>query len=294
MNQELKVGITVLVSLVILIGGIMWGKGFRLRAKRYDFTVVFKNTGGLEDGANVLANGVVKGHVTDIEFNDGFVMVSATIDDDVTIYSDYVVTIEAPTVMAGQVLNVSTGTQLPRADVSTALSGTDPQGMSAIVSKMQGFAGRIELTLSRLDSVLMDAHAVLGDTSNQANFSRTVSNAADLSETTNDMLLKNRELLEGSLADLRASLGAARELTETLNARSENTLSSVDSAMSSLTSVAEEVRVLLARMNEGDGTMGKLMTDDELYQKLTKTLTEVDSLSYHLRTQGLRHKIVFF
>lgn len=134
MNQELKVGITVLVSLVILVGGIMWGKGFRLQAKRYNFTVMFKNTGGLEDGANVLANGVVKGHVTDIEFNEGFVKVSATIDKDVTIYSDYAVTIEAPTVMAGQVLNVTTGTMQPQIDVTQPLQGTDPQGMSTIVT----------------------------------------------------------------------------------------------------------------------------------------------------------------
>ncbi len=294
MNQELKVGITVLVSLVILVGGIMWGKGFRLQAKRYNFTVMFKNTGGLEDGANVLANGVVKGHVTDIEFNEGFVKVSATIDKDVTIYSDYAVTIEAPTVMAGQVLNVTTGTMQPQIDVTQPLQGTDPQGMSTIVSKVQGFAGRIEVTLNRLDSVLIDAHRVLGDTSNQTNLARTMSSVADLSETSNDMLLKNRELLEASLVDLRASMSAARELTETLNARSEGTLSSVDSAMSSLTTVADEVRLLVARMNEGNGTMGKLMTDDELYQKLTKTLIEVDSLSHHIRTQGFRHKIVFF
>ncbi len=89
-------------------------------------------------------------------------------------------------------------------------------------------------------------------------------------------------------------MASARELTDKLNERSGGTLSSVDSAMTSLTNVANEVRTLVAKINSGEGTAGKLFSDDELYRRLTETLTEVDSLSYQLRTQGLRHKIVFF
>ena len=201
MKQELKVGITVLVSLVILIGSIMWGKGFRLQAKRYEFSVLFSNTGGLEEGANLLANGVIKGHVRSIDFYDGYVRVSATIDEDVIMYSDYVITIESPTDMAGQALSIYTGTTAPRADISKDLQGTDPQGMTAIMNKLQGFTGRIEVTLNHLDSLLIDAHHVLGDTTNQANLSRTMSNAAELSETTNEMLQANRNALEASLTE---------------------------------------------------------------------------------------------
>lgn len=294
MKQELKVGITVLVSLVILIGGIMWGKGFRLQAKRYEFTVLFRNTGGLEEGANLLANGVIKGHVVSIDFYDGYVRVSATVDEDVIIYSDYVITIESPTVMAGQALSIYTGTSQPRADITVDLQGTDPQGMAAMMNKMQDFTGRIEVTLNHLDSVLIDAHRVLGDSSNQSNLSRTMESTAELAETSASMLKANREELEASLADLRATMASARELTETLNAKSDGTLASVDSAMTSLTSVANEIRTLVANLNSGTGTAGKLMTDDELYHRLTETLTEVDSLSRHLRINGLRHKIVFF
>jgi len=294
MKQELQVGITVLVSLVILIGSIMWGKGFRLRAKRYEFTVLFSNTGGLEEGANLLANGVIKGHVTGIDFYNGYVRVSGTIDEDVIMYSDYVITIESPTVMAGQALSIYTGTKEPRADISKDLDGTDPQGMTAIMNKMQAFTGRIEVTLTHLDSLLVDAHQVLGDSSNQANLSRTMSSTAELAETTNEMLQSNRKALEASLTDLRATMASARELTESLNSRSGGTLASVDSAMTSLTGVANEVRTLVANINSGQGTAGKLFNDDELYKRLTETLAEVDSLSYQLRTNGLRHKIVFF
>lgn len=294
MRKEIKVGGTLLISLVILIGGIMWGKGFRLNAKRYTFTVLFKNTGGLEDGANVLANGVLKGIVKDIEFLDGNVRVTASIDEDVIIYTDYVATIESPTVMAGQALTIYTGTQQPRADLGKPLEGTDPQGMSAIMGKIQTFGGRIETTLNHLDSVLVDAHRVLGDTSNQANMNKLMTNAAGVAETSNQMLIENRKMLEVSLADLHATMVAARELTEKLNGRSDSTLAGVDSALSALTGAANEVRDLIGKVNSGEGTMGKLFTDDALYNKLHETLIEVDSLSHELRTNGMRQRIVLF
>ncbi|MBK6765802.1 MAG: MCE family protein [bacterium] len=294
MKKEIKVGGTLLLSLVILIGGIMWGKGLRLNAKRYPVTVMFLNTGGLENGANVLANGVLKGSVKRIEFFDGYVRVTASIDEDVVIYSDYIVTIESPTVMAGQALSVYTGTTQPRADLTMPLKGTDPMGMSTMMGKIQDFGTRIETTLNNLDSLLIDAHRVLGDTSNQANLNKLMTNAAEVAETSNEMLAANRKLLEASLADLRASMASARELTDKLNNSSGGTLASIDSAMVSLTGTSNEVRDLIARMNSGEGTMGKLLTDDELYNRLNETLIEVDSLSHELRTNGMRQKIVFF
>lgn len=294
MKREIKVGSTLLLSLVILIGGIMWGKGVRLNAQRYPITVRFQNTGGLENGANVLANGVLKGSVKRIEFFDGYVRVTASLDEDVIIYSDYLITIESPTVMAGQALSIYTGTDKIRANLAEPLSGTDPMGMSTMMGKIQDFGARIETTLNNLDSLLIDAHKVLGDTSNQASLNKLMTNAADVAQTSNEMLTANRKLLEASLVDLRASMASARELTDKLNSSSGGTIASIDSAMIALTGTANEVRTLIAQVNSGEGTMGKLFTDDELYRRLNETLTEVDSLSRELRTKGMRQRIVFF
>ncbi|MCB9366982.1 MAG: MCE family protein [Calditrichaeota bacterium] len=294
MKQEIRVGAALLASLIILISGIIWGKGYQLRASRYVFSVDFKNAGGLEKGANVMANGVIKGRVKDIEFRDGFVRVTADLDDEVKIYSDYFATIESPTVMAGQALSIYTGTTPPFANISVPLNGTDPQGVGAMIGKLQDFSARLESTLSRLDSVLVDVHVVLGDTGNQASLKSVMSNAAGVTEQSNELLRENRKVLEASLEDLRATLASARELSEKLNGRSDSTLAGVDSAMASLTAAGEQVRVLIGRINAGEGTVGKLFTQDDLYIKLQESLTEIDSLSHHLRTKGMRQKIVLF
>ncbi|MCC6476258.1 MCE family protein [bacterium] len=294
MKNELKVGAALLLSLVIIVGGIMWGKGFRLQAQRYMISVKFTNTGGLEPGANVMANGVVKGRVHSIEFNEGYVLVTASLDNDVNLYSDYIATIESPTVMAGSALSIYTGDDLPKADVTQVLKGTDPQGVGSLVNRMSEFTDRLEVTLSNLDSVLISSNLILGDTSNRKNFARFVDHAASTAESTDELLKTNRAAIENSLSNLQAALASTRELTENLNRRSDSTLAAVDSAMYALSGVAKEVQTLVASINAGEGTVGKLVTDDELYQKLNDALAQIDSLSSDLRNNGLRHRIVIF
>ncbi|MBU0690483.1 MCE family protein [bacterium] len=293
-TNELKVGLAVLISLVILIGGIMWGKGFRLQASRYTVQVVFTSVGGLEQGANVMANGVVKGRVRTIEFRDGTILVTASIDKEVRIYSDYFITIESPTVMAGNALSIYTGTKRPEVDISQPLQGDNPMSMSAVAAEVKKFASKIEVTLGHLNELLVNMNTVVGDSTNQENMNRLLAEATESARQTSQLLSENRQKITESLDKLEAILDNTAEITATANDRLGETMDGVDSAMVAIEDLAQELRGFVARLENEDSAVGKLLTDDELYIRLTQTLAEIDSLSVSLRTKGLRHKIVFF
>lgn len=293
-TNELKVGLAVLISLVILIGGIMWGKGFRLQSSRYTVQVVFTSVGGLEEGANVMANGVVKGTVKTIQFRDGNILVTAAIDKEVRIYSDYFITIESPTVMAGNALSIYTGTERPEVDTTKPLDGDNPMSMSAVAAEVKAFAAKIEGTLDHLNDLLINMNTVVGDTANQENMNKLLAEAAESAKQTNELLSENRRKITESLDKLDTILANTVEISKTANDRLGHTIDEVDSAMAAIESLAQELRDFVARLENENSTVGKLLTDDELYIRLTQTLAEVDSLSASLRTKGLRHKIVFF
>jgi phospholipid/cholesterol/gamma-HCH transport system substrate-binding protein len=293
-TNELKVGLAVIISLVILIGGIMWGKGFSLSASRYPIQVVFTSVGGLENGANVMANGVVKGRVKNIEFMDGSILVTASLDKEVRIYSDYSITIESPTVMAGNALSIYTGTERPEVDISKPLKGDDPMSMSAMAAEVKEFAGKIEVTLGHLNSLLVNMNTVVGDSTNQENLNSLLADAAESARQASQLLSENRQKITASLDKLDTILQNTSDLTETANERMGRTLDGVDSAMVAIDDLATGLREFVARLENEDSTVGKLLTDDQLYIRLTQTLAEIDSLSVSLRTKGFRHKIVFF
>jgi ABC-type transporter Mla subunit MlaD len=159
---------------------------------------------------------------------------------------------------------------------------------------VQDFADKIATTLSHLNKLLINMNTVMGDTANQANMSELLAEAAESARQTSKLLAENRQNITESLDKLDSILENTRGIAETANARMETTINNVDSAMVAVTGLAHELRSFLTSMKDENSTLGKLMTDDELYIRLTQTLAEVDSLAVSLRTKGLRHKIVFF
>lgn len=293
-RSEIKVGIAVLLSLVILVVGIMWGKGFRLRTARYNIEAIFENVAGLESGCNVLANGVIKGRVTKIVLREGHVLVRAAVDKNVTLYSDYRVTIESPTVMAGKVLALYPGSKLPPADVSKPLRGEPPLGMGEAVTIFQNISEDFSTALHNLNTLMVSLNVIVGDTMNQQNVAGLLGNAEGTVRTTKEWLSENRDDLTDIVTRLKTTLDATELLVHTTEARLAATLDGVDSTTAQISDLTASLRAIADEIQREDGTVGKLLRDDGLYTRLNRTLAELDSLAKSIRTKGLRHRITFF
>lgn len=293
-RNEIKVGVAVLVSVIILVGGIMWGKGYRLRVARYEISVLFDNVAGLEPGCNVLANGVVKGRVTNIILNEGRVTVHAAVDKNVTLYSDYRITIESPTVMAGKVLALYPGSKLPPAEVTKPLRGEPPMGMGEAVGIFQSISEDFRTALHNLNTLVVSLNVIVGDTLNQQHVSDLLTDASGTVRTSNEWLRDNRDDLTDIVLRLKTTMEATELLVHNTEAHLNSTLDGVDSTTAQITALSASLRVITDQIGRGDGTLGKLLRDDELYLRLNHTLTQLDSLSQSLRNKGLKHRITFF
>jgi phospholipid/cholesterol/gamma-HCH transport system substrate-binding protein len=293
-RNEIRVGLAVIISLITLVGGIMWGKGYRLKTSRYPFEVIFTNVGGLESGANVLANGVIKGRVTSIILQGGKVLVKGTIDKNVMIFSDYRITIESPTVMAGKALSVLPGQTLPLADLAHPLSGESPMGMSEAVAMFQDISSDLRRALKDLDTLLVSVNHVAADTVNQRHVTEMITNASSAAKTTSEWLAENRAQLTATLDELTATLVATKTFMQNTDSRLGGTMTGVDSAMAQITGLTASLKETVDRINRSEGTVGKIISSDELYIRLNQTLAQVDSLARSIRTQGMKQRIVLF
>ncbi|HEY3294870.1 MAG TPA: MlaD family protein [bacterium] len=293
-KNEIRVGIAVIISIVFLIGGIMWGKGYRLRSSRYHIQVVFDNVGGLENGANVLANGVVKGKVTRISLSGGKVFVDAAIDKSVTLFSDYHVTVESPTVMAGKALSLLPGSKLPPADITMPLNGDNPVGMTEAVHVFQDIANDVQTSLRDLDTLLVNLNRVAADTVTRKGVTTLVNNASEIARTSNEWLMQNRERLTNTVTQAESTLVAVKSLSQNAAARLNGTLGGVDSVTAQMAHLTQSATQTLRLLNEGQGTLGKVLTDSSLYVRLNRTLEQIDSLAVSIRTKGMKQRIVLF
>src|ERR1041384_4882979 len=106
---NLKVGITVIISVLILLYGVAFLKQFRLDLHENDLSVYFENTNGLKEGDPVSVNGVAKGKVKTIALQGDSVKVDFTLSKDVELKKDYTVQVAMIELMSGKQVLISPG-----------------------------------------------------------------------------------------------------------------------------------------------------------------------------------------
>jgi len=280
-STEIKVGLAVLAAFVILVVGIMWGKGIKLRSERYPIVVHFQNIGGLENGALVLVNGVPKGKVRRVTLAPDHVEVQCLIDKDVRILSDYRITIETVQLMSGKVVAIYPGTDGQEVNTDLPLRGLPTFGISEVVALIDEFSLDFKKVLGNLNSLVVNLDKIAGDSANQVHVSRSLANL-------------DRESLTHSIAHLEGTLASLKTLVEHSESKIDQSLARFDSASAELQALASDLRAVTSDLREGKGTLGQLITDPELYERLSTTTASLDSLIQKIRKRGLTTRIVLF
>jgi phospholipid/cholesterol/gamma-HCH transport system substrate-binding protein len=291
---EIKVGLAVLAALVVVVLGVMWGKGIKLRAERYPITVRFQNIAGLENGALVLVNGVSKGKVTRITLAPDHVAVVCSVDNDVRILSDYRITIATVQLMSGAVITIYPGREGHPVDTSQPLRGLPPVGISEVVGLIDEFSEDFKKVLANLNSVLIHLDEVVGDSANRLHFSQSLANLDRGSSEAADWIAENRQSLTNSITHLENTLASLDAIVGRSQGKIDESLARFDSASAELQGVATELRSFVHDLSEGKGTLGRLATDPELYNRLNTTVANLDSLIQRIRQRGITTRVVLF
>ncbi len=136
------------------------------------------------------------------------------------------------------------------------------QNLNTILEGLARNTKRIDTMFLRLQNT----PAILNRTLSTAN-----SNIDGLSESFRSVAGN----LNGTLEELKPTLSNFRSLSDSLKVMQLN--STVNKAQQSLGRLNET----LARLNSGDNTVSKLMTEDSLYVNLNQLLNSIDSLAKH-------------
>ena len=275
-GNEAKVGLFVLVGLISFIVVLFWMTDPATLRNRYMLVTTVDNAGGIRLKDNVLMHGVILGRVNDFEMVEG-----GRVDITMEIERKWDIPVGSTTVMGasglfgGRTLEIIPTTSTEFYEPWDTLPG---EGAAS-----EGLLGSVDELSAQAGSVLESLGALLNE------------------ETVGSM--KGSALaLEGLLAKLSAvteeQRGALQRLTETLTSAAEgleeatavgpdiaSAVARADSAMAVLTETGknldvamESLRSVLARIDRGEGTLGRLSTDEALYVSLNKAAESLTAL----------------
>jgi phospholipid/cholesterol/gamma-HCH transport system substrate-binding protein len=143
----------------------------------------------------------------------------------------------------------------------------------------QGLNKTIERAGGRLDHILGDVEALSGDVRTLArgeskNVEEILYNVRSFTDQANKVMLTLNKIVGSGEGDLKESVASVRETLEQL----QRTLKGAENIITSAQGAVDDTRHVIARVDKGEGTLGKLVRDDGIAVKFEKTLSDVNNL----------------
>ena len=268
-----------IVALIVLIAGIVWLKDVSLHSRKRVWTVAFPNAGGLAASDEVQVNGIRRGQVRSMRLVGDRVIVDIELSRDVTVTNDSRVAIRNVGLMGEKVIAVdlrATGAAYGARDTIPGIYepglgevmgqvGAAVEAVAELASDLRDIShslnrnGRLEAAIEDFRSTSEQLRIVVAE--NRGRFNETMRNVAATARTAKTLTVDREPQLRKAIDDF----ASAAEKMDRLSGR--------------LDSLRAVVQSVTSRVNAGEGTLGRLVKDDKLYDDLSASLTTLRALA---------------
>lgn len=287
-SKELKIGFFVVLVLVVSFFVINYLRGKDIFNREIELVAHFENVEGLAESAPVFIKGYKAGKVTEVEYQpgNGTFRVVCSVKKEFKIPSDSKMTIYATDIMGSKGVRIDFGQSDKAAGDGASLTPAIEAGLlDGLAAQITPLMEKVNNTLDSLTVTVAGVNKLLCD-ANQARIANTL---AHLEETVKSVSAI-AGTIEGRSAEIEAFIDDLVELSGKLTVIAEKTSTTMDGVNEAVGVVTEKLteadikgvlesfHALLNKVNDPDGTIGKLLVDGSVYESLDALLIDIDSL----------------
>jgi phospholipid/cholesterol/gamma-HCH transport system substrate-binding protein len=294
-NTDVVVGVVVFLSLVILVGGVMFLKEVKFTSKTYTLRCYFPAVSNLTTGDPVKVNGVKSGKVTDIKLEKGQVLVTMEVDKSIILTEGSRITIQNVGLMGERMVGIQLKPGTPPLDISQPLTGYFDSGIAEAMGMMGEVFGQIQVIVAQLNEIVQQT---VGDPAFLSTFQRIMKRLDNISATAENLVQNNAGNINGMAKDLNSTVGNVKSLVDDNKDKMQgiiNNLSAVsgkaDNLVDRLQSISGGLDQLMTEINRPTSSVHMLLNDKEFYTELKSTLTSLDSLIKKIEKDKLKVKV---
>ncbi len=284
-TTEFKVGLTIIVSTLILILGIIWGKEFSLHTNKYQLQVVFDKVGGMVPGDPVTVNGVKEGKVVGIDWKNRQVLCTLEINDRIQLYEDATFTVVSAELLAGMKVEIEPGRSSKRINLSLqpfkGVYGGRIVDVGMVIGDLATDMSRLSF---RLDSTIDMVNNLLKTGTLQNDLQQSLSNINQITTDFKPLPLRFKR----SFNSLDSTLDHLNRILKNSGKDVDNTMGKLSSISTRLDTVTTSLQAVMGKLENQDGTLGKMVYDSSMYNYMNRTLLSIDSLAKEIKTEGLK------
>ena len=288
LKSAFKVGVFTVIVILVSWWGIKWLGGQNIFLTNNSYYVYFDDVTGLQESSRVKMRGVEVGNVRSITLMEDQVKVEIAIDADYEdmIPDNSIAEIASAGLMGGMEIYIIQGdseTSMP--DGGIFEGRVRPDMLGSLADKGGELLDGLNVTVENLNTLLE---------ANSENIGKLVANLESVTASIDEMLTASSDEIEGALGDLHSFTTMLSESSADIQAMITNLESfSGDLAdadiVEKLNTTVESLNGVLSTIENAEGSVGKLLNDNELYDSLTTASDNLGLLLEDVKARPMRY-----
>ncbi len=290
-KTEMKVGFTVVLGIVILLGGFAAFKEWSLLSSQKRMVLRFPVSAGLQTGDEVALNGVDIGKVESVALDKSSVIVYASIDSDVEILEGASAAIQMLELMGGKKIEIMQGAGPGVFPADAVLEGSVDPDIAGALHLIGNLEGNVRELGENANELLQNANTIVGDEAFIASLKDAAVNLRALVIETRSVLGENRnDIRELAVSMNRLTRNVDTLITE-IEPRVAGTIDRTDGVLASTDTLLVSLNQLTQDIRTGNGLVSKALYDTSLVSRIDKIVTRLDSVLQIVTGGDLKIKI---
>ena len=258
------------------------------------YYTIYDNVEGLEPATPVTINGLKVGKVQEIDFTEdgsGKLLVKIVIEDDFEFSKNSEAQLYEAGLIGGKAIAIVPAfDNAENAKKGDYLKGTIKAGLSELVNqRLTPLQEKLETTFVNADSLLLNINSVFDERTKTnlrnsiAELNTTISSFKATSESLNQLVTNNQENLKGTLSNVKTISDNLSKITDSI------AQSNLGETIKNLETTISSFNKILSKIESGEGSVGKLMNDQDLYNNLEGATKELEELLRDIKLHPKRY-----
>ena len=293
LSKELRIGMLVVISIVVLVWGINYLKGSNLFDSSRTLYALYGNIGGLQEGSSITVNGFKVGVVKKISLltdKNYSLLVALSIEENINIPNNSVSKIVNEDIMGSKGISLVLGDSNINTEQGDTLASDMDRSLKEEVNKqILPLKNKAEQLIGSIDSIVTVITSVLSKdareslTKSLVSLDNTFTTMSQAMTKVNKIVDQNDERISSIIKNLEANNDEITNILKNFSELSDNIAkSNIKTTLASLNEISKKI-------SDSEGSLGMFINDKDLYLNLEKSSKELEALIKDIKLNPKRY-----
>ncbi len=305
--KQIVIGASFILAIALFIWGYNFLKGNDIFDKQTVYFAKYHEVSGLEVSNPVVINGMRVGQVSSMKFDpnlSGDIIVEIWVYDKFPIPENSIARIFSSDLMGSKAVDIKLGNAADLAkDSDTLATSIEASLMEEVNAQVQPIKIKAENLLASIDTLVTAFQTILNESARKNlsesfdNINQSFSNIQSATSNLDTLMITEGDRVSSILMNIDSltyTLNENRQKFATIIGNFEIISDSLAKADISGTfnranNTLDELEMIIAKINAGEGSIGMLMHNDTLYMEINKSAEELNLLLRDIRENPKRY-----